>query len=216
MVVRAFITVKGNSSRCPGKNIKLLPYVLDQCKDLFNITVITDSLDIENICKEYNIDCFIEDRSIQTCEFNSIYQYLKITGEVLSEFIHIPVTQPIRNEETLLKIRDMELGEYDFITTYSIISNRKIFLLDEDKNFIYESYERKGSLCKDSKMVDGALYKISYNCLGRVIKSENINHAFWNKSKIKFIENTTGLFLDVDEPRDLRLFEIYKKPKGEI
>ena len=34
---------------------------------------------------------------------------------------------------------------------------------------------------------------------------------FWNESKIKFIKNDAELFLDVDEPRDLKLFEIYTK-----
>ena len=42
-MIKTFITVKGKSERCPGKNIKLLPYVLQQCSSYLDITVITDS-----------------------------------------------------------------------------------------------------------------------------------------------------------------------------
>ena len=60
-------------------------------------------------------------------------------------------------------------------------------------------------------MIDGYVYKIKTDLLIRIINSESPNHMFWNESKIKFVENTTGIFLDIDEPRDLKMFEIYKE-----
>ena len=212
-MVKTFITVKGKSERCPGKNIKLLPYVLQQCNSYLDITVITDDLSIKRICEKYNIDCFIEDKSVQTSEFNSIYNYLLSTKQLytIKEFVHLPVTQPIRNNETIMNVAYSDLTDYDFATTYSIVSNRKIFLLNDDFTYQYDSYERKGSLCKDTKMIDGYVYKIKTDLLIRIIHSESPNHMFWNESKIKFVKNTTGIFLDVDEPRDLKMFEIYEK-----
>lgn len=211
-MIKTFITVKGKSERCPGKNIKLLPYVLEQCSSYLDITVITDDLSIKRICDKYNVNCFIEDKSVQTSEFNSIYNYLVQTNQLdtIKEFVHLPVTQPIRNNETIMNVAYSDLTDYDFATTYSIVSNRKIFLLNEDFTYQYDSYERKGSLCKDTKMIDGYVYKIKTDLLIRMINSESPNHMFWNESKIKFIENTTGIFLDVDEQRDLKIFEIYK------
>ena len=211
-MIKTFITVKGKSERCPGKNIKLLPYVLEQCISYLDITVITDDLSIKRICDKYNVDCFIEDKSIQISEFNSIYNYLAKTNQLntIKEFLYLPVTQPIRNNETIMNVAYLDLADYDFATTYSMVSNRKIFLLNDDFTYQYDSYERKGSLCKDTKMIDGYVYKIKTECLVRIINSESPNHMFWNKSKIKFVKNTTGIFLDVDEPRDLKMFEIYK------
>lgn len=211
-MIKTFITVKGKSKRCPGKNIKLLPYVLEQCSSYLDITVITDDIFIKRICDKYNVDCFIEDKSIQTHEFNSIYNYLVQTNQLdtIKEFVHLPVTQPIRNNETIMNVAYSDLTDYDFATTYSIVSNRKIFLLNDDFTYQYDSYERKGSLCKNTKMIDGYVYKIKTDLLIRIINSESPNHMFWNESKIKFIENTTGIFLDVDEQRDLKIFEIYK------
>ena len=65
-MTKTFITVKGKSERCPGKNIKLLPYVLEQCSSYLDITVITDDIFIKRVCYKYNVDCFIEDKSVQT------------------------------------------------------------------------------------------------------------------------------------------------------
>lgn len=212
-MTKAFITVKGKSERCPGKNIKLLPYVLEQCSSYLDITVITDDIFIKRICDKYNVDCFIEDKSVQTSEFNSIYNYLVKTNQldIIKEFLYLPVTQPIRNNETIMNVAYSDLTGCDFATTYSMVPNRKIFLLNDDFTYQYDSYERKGSLCKDTKMIDGYVYKIKTECLIRIIASNNINNEFWNKSKIKFVKNTTGIFLDVDEPRDLKMFEMYKK-----
>ena len=211
-MIKTFITVKGKSERCPGKNIKLLPYILRQCSSYLDITVITDDLSIKRICGEHNVDCFIEDKSVQTSEFNSIYNYLVQTNQLdtIKEFVYLPVTQPIRNNETIMNVAYSDLTDYDFATTYSIVPNRKIFLLNDDFTYQYDSYERKGSLCKDTKMIDGYVYKIKTECLVRIINSKSPNHVFWNESKIKFVENTTGIFLDIDEPRDLKIFEIYK------
>lgn len=212
-MIPTYITVKGNSVRCPNKNLKLLPYILEQYCELLNITVITDSVDIIEICKKYNVKYFLEDKENQKCEFTSIYNFLIKTKqlETVDEFIHLPVTQPIRNKETILNIVNCDISKYDFATTYSLVPNRKIFLLNDDNTFQYDSYERKGCLCNQTKMIDGSVYKIKTNFLIKIIQSENQNNYFWNKSKIHFIENTINIFLDIDEPKDLKLFELYKK-----
>jgi pseudaminic acid cytidylyltransferase len=211
-MLKTFITVKGYSTRCPGKNKKLLPYVLEQCSSYLDITIITDDLSIKRICEEYNVDCYIEPKEVQTSEFNSIYNYLLHTNQIdiIKEFIYLPITQPIRNNETIINVVNSDLTNYDFATTYSVVPNRKIFLLNDDFTYKYDSYERKGSLCDDVKMIDGYVYKIKTDFLIRVINSESVNNTFWNKSKIKFIENSTVIFLDIDKPRDMKLFELCK------
>ena len=129
------------------------------------------------------------------------------------EFIYLPVTQPFSSEELLNNISSLDLLDYDFSTTYSIIPDRKIFLLNNDNSFKYNSYERKGSLCDKLKMIDGAIYRIKTEFLEKIISSDNINHCFWNESKILFLENN-NLFLDIDTPRDLFLFQEIIKNKS--
>ena len=62
-----------------------------------------------------------------------------------------------------------DLQNYDFATTYSIIANRGIFILNEDFSFKTDSYERKGSLCEEVKMVDGCVYKIKTSFLNEMM-----------------------------------------------
>ncbi len=207
-----FITVKGKSIRCPNKNKILLPYTLNKIKDLeLDIIVITDSLEIEMICNEFNVKCYIEDKNKQHDEFNSIYGYLNEMNQFnnINEFILLPVTQPLCNIETINKVINTELNDNDLITTYTYVPNRKIFLLNNDNTYMYESYERKGSLCNQVKMIDGCIYKMKTEFLIKVINGENSNHIFWNQSKKYLIENTSDFFLDIDEKKDLNFFNYY-------
>lgn len=204
-----FITVKGTSNRCPNKNLTLLPYVLEQVNSYLNVVVITDSLELKTIAEKYNVKVFIEEEYIQISEFNSIYNFLLKTNTLssINEFVYLPVTQPFRSDELIKNILFCDITNYDFATTYSIVPDRGIFLLNDDNTYKYDSYERKGSLCKDLKMIDGCVYKIKTDFLVKIIKSDNVNHSFWNESNIKFIENKDGLFLDVDTTKDLEIFK---------
>ena len=212
-----FITVKKESKRCPNKNLILLPYVLNNFSNyLKEIIVITDSVELKKIAEDFGVkETFLEDKRVQVSEFNSIYNYLSKNNKFseISEFIYLPVTQPFSSEELLNNISSLDLSDYDFSTTYSIIPDRKIFLLNNDNSFKYNSYERKGSLCGELKMIDGAIYRIKTEFLEKIISSDNINHCFWNESKILFLENN-NLFLDIDTPRDLFLFQEIIKNKS--
>ena len=212
-----FITVKGESKKCPNKNLILLPYILNNFSELLKeIVVITDSLRLKEIAEKFKVkEVFLENKEVQVSEFNSIYNYLSKNNKFseISEFIYLPVTQPFSSEELLENISSLDLSNYDFSTTYSIVPDRKIFLLNDDNSFKYNSYERKGSLCSELKMIDGAIYRIKTKFLEKIISSDNINHCFWNESKILFLENN-NLFLDIDTPRDLFLFQEIIKNKS--
>lgn len=203
-----FITVKGTSKRCPRKNHKLLPYVLKQISNFLDVIVITDDKDLKRIAEKFNVEVFMEEKDIQHSEFHSIYNYLIKTQRIneIDEFLYLPVTQPLRSNELIINIGFADITDYDFATSYSIVPNRKIFLLNDDNTFMYDSYERKGALCNDVKMIDGCAYKIKTSFLEKILKSDNVNHMFWNESKIKFIENKDDTFLDIDTPKDLKKF----------
>ena len=203
-----FITVKDKSRRCPNKNKILLPYVLEQLSSFSNIEiiVITDSLELKEIAENFKLRVYLENESKQVSEFESIYNCITNLSLKISEFVLLPVTQPFRTEQLIQDTINCNLEGYDFITSYSKVPNRKIFLLDDDFSFKYDSYERKGSLCSEERMIDGYIYKIKTSFLKNVVNSNNSNNYFWNHSRIKFIENNSRFFLDIDEPEDLDLF----------
>lgn len=211
-MIKTFICAKGTSVRCPNKNLKLIQYTLNKVKSFLDITVITDSPRIVEICKQNNVDYYIEDTDKQFGELMSIYNYLIETNQLESipEFIQLPLPQPFTNTETIMNVAYSDLTEYDMATTYTVVPNRAIFLLNEDNSFKVDSYERKGCLCPDVKMIDGCIYKIKSSFLKEAISTESFNHHFWNKSKICFVENTSDIFLDIDTPKELKQFELLK------
>lgn len=207
--MKTYICVKETSIRCPRKNHTLLPYVLEQVKDYLDVTVITDSEELSNICKQYGVDYYMEETNVKISEFHAIYNLLEKSNllHTDSEFILLPVTQPIRKKDVIEKVVEQNMVGYDVVTTYSKVSNRHIFLLNEDDTFKQETHNKKGCMCSEEKMADGAIYKMKNSYLFDLMQHEDVNHAFWH-SKIKFIENTTPLFLDVDTPQDLEVFKM--------
>lgn len=208
----AYITVKGTSVRCPRKNHTLLPYVLAYARELFDVVVITDDDELEGIAKEYGVAVYRDKNTHKISEFHAIYGYLAEQGKLDKdeEFVILPVTQPLRNEYSMKTVRDLDMTEYDVVTTYTVVSNRSIFLLNEDNTFKVDSYNRKGCMCKDEKMADGSMYRMRNMFLRDIVESEDTNHEFWH-SKILWVENTHPMFLDVDTPRDLELFNIIRE-----
>lgn len=203
----AYITVKGNSVRCPRKNHTLLPYVLNYASELFDVVVITDDDELEDIAKEYGVTVYRDKNPHKISEFHAIYGYLMEQGKLDSneEFVVLPATQPFRTKETMQEVRDMDMTNYDVITTYTVVSNRSIFLLNDDNTFKTNSYNRKGCMCQEERMADGSMYKMRNTFLRGIVESTDVNHSFWH-SRIAFVENTHPVFLDVDTPRDLELF----------
>lgn len=208
----AYITVKGTSVRCPRKNHTLLPYVLAYARKLFDVVVITDDDELEGIAKEYGVEVYKDRNTHKISEFHAIYGYLAEQGKLDKdeEFVILPVTQPLRNEYSMKTVRDLDMTEYDVVTTYTVVSNRSIFLLNEDNTFKVDSYNRKGCMCKDEKMADGSMYRMRNMFLRDIVESEDTNHEFWH-SKILWVENTHPMFLDVDTPKDLRIFNTIRE-----
>ena len=205
----AYIAVKGNSIRCPRKNHVLLPYVLNNIKDIFEqIVVITDDNELADIAITNNVAVYWDKSKHKISEFHAIYDFLYETNKLYTndEFIILPVTQPFRTKETIKEVIIKDMTDYDVVTTYTTINNRNIFLLnDKLDGFKIQSYNRKGSMCSVENMADGSIYKMRNSFLSHIVESENVNHEFWN-SRIAFIRNTHPIFLDVDEPKDLELF----------
>lgn len=207
---KLFITIKSHSERCPNKNVELLPYALDKLSHIDDIypIIITDSTDL--VKDVMNVEIYIEDRFDQCGELYSIYKYITKVDGSFDDFILFSVCHPFLNIDTIRRVIEEDITEYDFATTYANIYNRGIFLLNNDFSYKCDSWERKGCLCTEDKMIDGSIYKIKVDFLEDAVYSYNFNHYFWNNSKIKFVENSSKLFVDVDHPKDLELFYLLK------
>ena len=193
--------------RCPNKNKILLPYTLSyilKCGLEKNIVIIADSDEFLPIINDLHIlDYYVEDRVDGSDEMLSIRNYL--TDKDVHEFIWLPTTQPCRSNNLINEALSCDLSKYDLVTSFITRPRRDIFKLNDNKDgFMIGSIERKGSLCGDEFVADGAIYYTTKDFINKVCDSNNRNYYFWN-SKIQFIENHSPL-VDIDTKHDLEMF----------
>lgn len=213
-MLRILICVKDKSKRCPNKNHNLIRFTIDyliKTNYIDKTTIITDSVFICNIANHYNIDIYKEN-SNEDSEFLSAYKYIKEHNEI-DEIILLPVTQPSRNINLLKEVIDYDISNYDFITSKVKINDRSIFYLDEHDKFIVNSNNRKGCMCKDQFMIDGAIYRIKTSFLKNVINSLDSNECFWSGKFITIYNDSK--FFDIDNSNEYIDFLRYytKKPQ---
>lgn len=205
-----FMPFKENSIRLPNKNFILYPYVhkyLYNCNIIKNLYVISKSDKVKDYVINYDTNVqFIKEDEKSNSDLEACYYAAKELG--YEWFVLLPLTQPYRSDDIIIKLLslDYENSNFDFITTYQIIKNRDIFYIKEGiikYTFENESYERKGCLCEDKKMIDGSAYLIRTSFLDKIIKMNgSINHNFWN-GNFYAIKHDIDFFIDIDDKEDL-------------
>ena len=60
-------------------------------------------------------------------------------------------------------------------------------------------------MCKQMKMLDGAIYGIKLSFAEKIINAEDINAAFW-AGNFKAINNDVDFFIDIDTLNDMQKF----------
>lgn len=210
MNIPILIPIKAISHRCPNKNYILLPYTLEWIQKqgrIQDVIIIADSNLFRDITNKYNIkEYYLEDREWDS-DLISIKKYLQEHHEI-TWYIHLPVTQPLREENLLSKIEIDNYFDYNIITTYNKQQDRTVFLISESKDkFLIKNIERKGRLCDTVLFADGAIYLTNRNFM--LSLTDNINKSFWS-GNIKFIENKVP-FVDIDTKEDLQTFLKYYK-----
>lgn len=204
------IPIKTTSIRCPNKNYILLPFTLDYLVEIGRIKdaiIVTDSDLFKTITDKYPIkEYYIENDKKGCDEFSSIQNYL--SNKDIDWFIWLPVTQPCRSLDLLDNIESMK--QYDVVTSYVIRQNRYLYAIN-DHGFIIHDTERKGSLCPEERICDGAIYYLTKRVLNIITNNPKFtNYLFWN-GNIGFIENK-ALLIDIDTEQDLNNFlDIIKK-----
>lgn len=185
----------------------LLKFTLEHLKQYGNenIILLTDD---EEIINEYKNDYKIMvDENKQPDVLYSINDCAKKLG--VKHVFYTCVTNPFRQDGILYEMMK-NIGDYDMCTTKVIVPNRKIFLIDDNDNFIYKSKNgRKGKYVKHNFMIDGAVYLVKCDFLKKICKTEMPNKLFW-ESNFKTVLNNVP-FMDIDTQEDMNNFNFYKK-----
>ena len=203
------VPIKKKSVRLPNKNKHLIKYTLQYLEQYGkeNVFILTDDEEInEKYKNDYQI---IEDKGNNNDLLDAINNCAK---KINSEYVFcLCVTNPFRENGLLFKMMD-KCYEYNnelpFITTKTIVPNRKIFLIDENDKFIYKSPKgRKGKYVKSNYMIDGAAYLFKTSFLNDICISKTPNKTLW-ESNFKTVLNNVP-FIDIDTQKDMNDFLFY-------
>ena len=162
--MKIIIPFKEVSSRCPNKNFILFPYVMSwidsQKVDHSEIYVVSNSSKVEQFVRCHKVN-FIYEKPQKNP--NDIIATATVANELcVDEYILLPLTQPVRDNQLIQKVENqLKKKDCDFVTTYQKITDRSLFYLNDNLKFEHQSKNRKGCMCPEVKMLDGAIYNIN-------------------------------------------------------
>lgn len=208
MNIPIIIPFKETSVRCQNKNFILFPYAIQwldrQNAPRSSVYVVSTSDKVKDIAQQYNVN-FVEEAECKNP--NNIVAAATVAKQLDAEaYIELPLTQPVKNANLIKNVVDaLQSSACDFVTTYQTITDRSLFYLDDNLKFLNKSKNRKGCMCKEMKMLDGAIYGIKLSFAEKIINAEDINAAFW-AGNFKAINNDVDFFIDIDTLNDMQKF----------
>lgn len=218
----AFIPVRGGSKSIPLKNIKILngkPLVYwtlkaaQDCKDIDEIFISTDSLDIRNTVLGFNMSKVkVIERSLETATDDASTESAMLEFANSNEFdtiVLIQATSPLLTKEDL----ENGLGVYQQPDVDSVISvvEQKRFIWDEKEGYVYpinyDVYKRPRRQDFNGFLVEnGAFYITSKQ---KLVESQNRVSG-----RIKAVKMKEASYFEIDEPSDWTVVEeLMKKIK---
>lgn len=197
--MKILIPAKAESLRCPRKNFVLLPFVSDWLKAEGrhkDAIVIYDSEEMRDLATALGLSTFEEVR-FHGGDNEAAADCAYCIGE--EYFIRLPLTQPLRSHNLLA---DMEAAFYgrNLVVSAQVTTDRRLFEIALNGSFLLQSNERKGCMCEERLMVDGA----AYLCKTEWAKKVTSNQEFWSEPFGYAINHAP--FLDIDTKEDLQKF----------
>lgn len=200
-----FITVRGNNDETfeTNKEALLFSYLLIKNLNLFSQTyIISDNKDMLSYAKELGFTNLIHypcgnEKDLLYLEYLATYRY-GVEHEYYPDWIILLNVRQLFKQASLLRdcINNID-DKYDVVASYTIISNKSHFFVDEalsDKDKIQShlltsKYHRV-------KMTDATIYAIKSKFAFECMTCDDPSEHFWKEGKIKFFENNS-LYTDI-------------------
>lgn len=219
-----FITVRGNTEENIVKHKEALKfaYIFIEEQDLFDQTyIISDNKDILKFAEKLGFTNLIHypcgsQKDYKYLEYLATYRYGVENNWHPDWIIILNVNQLFRSRDLIAEtIRNID-DKFDVIASYTEISNRSHFFVDEALSNIDEHNSRLLSSEYDRvKMVDAAIYAIKSDFAYSCMEYDDPSSHFWT-GKIKYFKNNsvyTDIYTVDDIYRYCRVCEILNKRK---
>ena len=218
-----FITVRGNTEENIIKHKESLKfaYIFIQEQDLFSQTyIISDNKELLEFAKELGFTNIIHypcgsQKDYKYLEYFATYRYGVEHNYHPDWIIILNVNQLFRSKDLIAEtIRNID-DKYDVIASYTEISNRSHFFVDEALNQNNKDVHLLSSEYQRVKMVDAAIYAIKSDFAFSCMEYDDPSAHFWT-GKIKYFPNNS-VYTDIYTVKDIykycRVCEILNKRK---
>lgn len=207
-----FITVRGNNQENIIKHKEALKfsYLFIQEQDLFSQTyIISDNKDILTYAKHLGFTNTIfypcgSQKDLKYLEYLATYRY-GVEHDYHPDWIIMLNINQLFLSKTIIAdcIRHID-DKYDVVASYTEISNRSHFFVDQalnnngdDKHLLSSEYDRV-------KMVDAAIYAIKSKFAFSCMEYDDPSKHFW-KGKIKYFKNNS-VYTDIYTIDDIKRY----------
>lgn len=219
-----FITVRGNNEENIIKHKESLKfaYIFIEEQDLFNQTyIISDNKELLDFAKELGFSNLIHypcgsQKDYKYLEYLATYRYGVEHNYHPDWIIILNVNQLFRSKDLIAEtIRNID-DKFDVIASYTEISNRSHFFVDEALTHVDARNSRLLSSEYDRvKMADAAIYAIKSDFAFSCMEYDDPSLHFWN-GKIKYFKNNS-VYTDIYTVEDIykycRVCEVLNKRK---
>ena len=214
--ILAVVPARGGSKGIPHKNIakvrgkELLVYTLDAAKAskyIDEIIVSTDDIMIEQVAVRENVKVLRRPKELAQDKSKTIDVLLHVIENINNGFDYLVLlqpTQPLRTAEHIDRAIELMIDEnYPSLLSVSPVKDHPILIRQMDVNrkltpmFACNSTVRRQDF-PDYYVVNGAIY---------INKISDLNSESSLNDNLYGYEMTSEFDLDIDEPRDLILFE---------
>ena len=210
-----FITVRGNTKDIFEQNKEALKFsfIYINKANLFNQTyIISDNKDLINYAKELGFINTIfypcgNDKDIKYLEYLATYRFAVENNYRPDWIILLNIDQIFKFHSLLVDCINNIDDKFDVVASYTEISDRSHFFVDESLNS-KESKSCKHKLLSSEhhrvKMVDAAIYAIKTSFAFECMNYDDPSEHFWN-GKIKFFENKS-IYTNIYNLNDIKKY----------
>ena len=207
-----FITARGNDKETFEKNKEALKfsYLFIKEQNLFDQTyIISDNKDLIDYSKKLGFKYTIHypcgsQKDIIYLEYLATYRYSVEMNYRPDWIILLNINQLFKDNSLLIDCVTNIDDNYNVVASYTEISNRSHFFVDEALNTNKEKTHLLSSEYQRVKMVDAAIYAVKTTFAFECMEYDDPSEHFWS-TNIKYFKNKS-LFTDIYELEDINKY----------
>ncbi len=208
--IPVFITVRGNTKEIIEKNKEALKfaYLFIKEQELFDQTyIISDNKeDILEYAKQLGFTNTIyypcgSQKDLKYLEYLATYRYGVEHNYYPDWIIMLNINQLFISSKLIADCITNIDDKYDVVASYTEISNRSHFFVDEALNTEHKNLHLLSSEYDRVKMVDAAIYAIKTEFAFSCMEYDDPSSHFWN-GKIKYFQNNS-VYTDIYDIKDI-------------